>query len=594
MNHIVIYGGCDMPKSWLEVEQSEEYNSLAPEQKIAAKSEYWDTVVTQKPQFMDLTDEEKTLAQQEFFGGQISSRRKLEPIGDILKRNFKDAIKETGAHAANIANTALLGAPQFVAQKFFGKDFFDESWIESDADRFASSALGFTVGAPQKIVQGAMKVGKAIKGAGLGAKVARGAITGAGAGVGMGIPDPKEYSTLGESFSEMGRRVGGSAALGGTIPLVGAGVKNIAQGVKKVWNYAAPDFIKSQLLPKAYSVYTKNLQKWGKGIQKFAMEKLKMPESAVKTVERKGIDSVIATRERLNDSIDDIYLRIQQGFENKNAEASLAYKKAMSGISGRGNNIPVTNTTKTMGKVLRKYGFIDSRGNLSRYADDPSLQNNVYRKMLDVYKRLGLRTKGGAVKINKAQYKLLRDNLNDLYREKPSDIDLAKVMESFYDDGERAGFTGLKKARRLFRESREMTDKFMSKSLIKERKLSNFHKLTGEEKRTIDDISKYIDDADLLSDLEDLTAAQYLDKLSEYNIAKFANDLQSAVEPKNTNFLKAQYADIFGDKTDDIFRHVVNHRKAIIGKKALGTAALITGGIAASKSGLRRAMYRDY
>lgn len=58
-----------MAKAWSEVEQSEAYQSLDPASKIAAKQEYWQSVVAVKPEYNTLPPQEQIAAKQEFLGG---------------------------------------------------------------------------------------------------------------------------------------------------------------------------------------------------------------------------------------------------------------------------------------------------------------------------------------------------------------------------------------------------------------------------------------------------------------------------------------------------------------------------------------------
>jgi hypothetical protein len=58
-----------MAKAWSEVEKSQEYQALPPAQKAAAKQEYWDTIVTNKPEFRSLPPVGQLSARTQFFGG---------------------------------------------------------------------------------------------------------------------------------------------------------------------------------------------------------------------------------------------------------------------------------------------------------------------------------------------------------------------------------------------------------------------------------------------------------------------------------------------------------------------------------------------
>ena len=59
-----------MAKPWSVVEQSGAYQQLSPQAKIQAKVQYWDTVVSNKQNYITLPQESKSQAKSEFLGGQ--------------------------------------------------------------------------------------------------------------------------------------------------------------------------------------------------------------------------------------------------------------------------------------------------------------------------------------------------------------------------------------------------------------------------------------------------------------------------------------------------------------------------------------------
>jgi hypothetical protein len=74
-----------MAKPWSVVEQSEEYQALAPEERLAAKQEYWDTVVTAKKDYNNMPPQEQLAAKTEFMGAMPSAigagSQTLKPLG---------------------------------------------------------------------------------------------------------------------------------------------------------------------------------------------------------------------------------------------------------------------------------------------------------------------------------------------------------------------------------------------------------------------------------------------------------------------------------------------------------------------------------
>jgi len=78
-----------MAKKWSEVEKSEAYQLLSPEEKTSAKQEYWDNVISQKEGFNSLSEKERSLAQQEFFTGKLPQAQKMVGVfGKVPEEEF--------------------------------------------------------------------------------------------------------------------------------------------------------------------------------------------------------------------------------------------------------------------------------------------------------------------------------------------------------------------------------------------------------------------------------------------------------------------------------------------------------------------------
>ena len=61
-----------MAKRWNEVEQSEAFQSLSPQAKVNAKRQYWNDVVSNKDNYIALSNESKQKAKSQFFGGTLT------------------------------------------------------------------------------------------------------------------------------------------------------------------------------------------------------------------------------------------------------------------------------------------------------------------------------------------------------------------------------------------------------------------------------------------------------------------------------------------------------------------------------------------
>jgi len=133
------------------------------------------------------------------------------------------------------------------------------------------------------------------------------------------------------------------------------------------------------------------------------------------------------------------------------------------------------------GARLERLGLITKSGKLTQLGESEIARDSVYGKLLDFYKSAdaisgvkNLQNKAlttsqmiRAMKadrqtsVNKEQYLFLRDKLNSLYKGKPSDIDVSKVVDKFYQSGEDSGLKGLQEARRLEKEAFRKLDKFV-------------------------------------------------------------------------------------------------------------------------------------
>ena len=136
------------------------------------------------------------------------------------------------------------------------------------------------------------------------------------------------------------------------------------------------------------------------------------------------------------------------------------------------------------GRRLKRLGLITEKGNLTELGNSEISRDSVYGKLLDFYKSSNAisgveklqnkpLTQSQFLKafradretyVNKDQYLFLRDKLNSLYKNKPSDIDVGKVVDSFYQAGEKSGLTGLQVARKLEREAFRQEGKFLNRN----------------------------------------------------------------------------------------------------------------------------------
>lgn len=370
--------------------------------------------------------------------------------------------------------------------------------------------------------------------------------------------------------------------------------------VKNIARRSAANYITDDVAPQAHAIYKDSVNKFTPQIQQFARRELKVPETAIKTISKNSVDDVMATAEKYGNSTDPIYQKLDQGFVNKENFADKVYQAAMDSAP-EGRNINIRPAIEESGRRLKSLGLITENGNLTQLGRSEISRDTVYGKLLDFYKSAdaisGVKnlqgkplTQGQMIKaskalretlVNKDQYTFLRDKLNSLYKNKPSDVDVSKVVNRFYADGEASGIKGLQQARSLQRQAFQARENLYRKGLIAEKKLDKFQTLSAAEKRQLSEIEKYIGEP-FIDDLDKLTAAKELQKFDTYNLNNFQRELSEAVDPKWTMTRFKEYKSLLGEKNAmDIFREVVAHRKAVNIKKG----ALTAGGVLAGGAG---------
>lgn len=515
-------------------------------------------------------------------------------------------------------STFAAGIPKMVAAAqgpgMKEATFPEQQTIPGKILRGASEAVGFTAGLPGRaaMATGSVvgKIAPKLLGKGLG-KVATGAATGA---VGLAAAG----DTL-ENRKEMAK-IGG--LIGGTIPIAAAGSKAIKGVVTKTGRWMAKniggvtdatvgtikrlgadrvfeplkssaDYVSQVLAPRLTEKIKQSVQKFTPAVQKFASEKLKIPQSAVETIKKKGVNNVSAIRQKYNDSTDLISQKITTGFQKMEQQADDAYIKAVD--SFKGGQINSQKFFNSVQKALRTKGWIDAQGNTTnRYKGglDPitDKMTDLYLDMRNVTTKAGKKIVGQMM--SKEDFFTYRDTLSAMLRDKPSDRLIMQARNALYDSAEKSGMIGIKNARNLEAKAYSMKDRFLDKTgnikaLGKEQSLDRYHKLSLEQKRLLREIESYTGEK-FVDDLEVLSASRYLDKIEQVKPEKVISDLLKSKNPEYTKFIKNQYDDLLGkDAFKDIYDDLMAHFANIDFELVSGTPGA-GGGFYPSRSGLIR------
>jgi len=222
------------------------------------------------------------------------------------------------------------------------------------------------------------------------------------------------------------------------------------------------------------------------------MKKLGVTNDTIKLVKKYGYDKVA-------------------NFGELEEQAKKAFEKAMSQKTGvYGDKINIANTLDKMESAYNKIKDVDPGNKIKQiidtlgelrpaakgfYADILPTPTQVTRQM----RGEPLTEIGREVRITRAQLSNVRDQLNNLYKERAFDKSVFDIIDSLYADAEKSGLKGINNARRLFKEAKEFEK--VSKNLAKVEKLdankilSDIEVVYGDPKRyqaMIDKYSNYV------------------------------------------------------------------------------------------------------
>lgn len=547
----------------------------------------------------------------EGFTSLMSSSKPTPETGDFIIDSLVKTQKEVVGPVVQGLNTALLGIPKAAAKKVFGEDFAKETFPEQSTLRGKALRIGFetagligggvgkaTTAVGRRLIPQGAKIGRRILGS-----AAQGATAGA-------LTSPEDFMDIGQRSIQA---LGGSI-VGGTLPVLSAGGRLIQRGAKQVGEKIAnikesvarrgvsiqqPDFVRSTLAPEAQKLFQKSFNQFDENFQKFAKNKLRIDDEAVQYISNRTPQVVSESANSLKNTTDSVYQNITSLIKEKVDQAIKLYDNVIANAPET-KSINIHNTYKELGNVLRKYGFINSSGKRTPLANEASMQNSIYRKLLDVYESrnnlVGIKalegkdlTSSQMVKmmradretlINKNQFQLIRDNLNQLYREAPSDINLSKVISQLHIDADASGIQGLQIARKAFREARQLEDRFLNSPIIKERKLDKIFKLSGEEMRSLRDLENMLN-IKIEVPVKDIVAKQMLEKgLRSQKIEDvvlgenefFARQLDTAMNSAKYNTVKELMREALGDDkaVDKIFNDLTSFNSILKMKDAIG------------------------
>ena len=488
------------------------------------------------------------------------------------------------------------------------------------------------------------KVLPKVAGEGAVKSIAKGALREGGAGAvagGLSLQETPEGKISAEKQLKRATGFGlFGAGIGGGLGAAGA-LKAAIQKSK-----FDPSFITEQVAPKVQQLFKEQLEKFSPSVQEFARNQLKIPAQAVNTIKNRGIETVRKIRRKFNDSTDPIFQKINQGITSVDDAAKQAFKSTINRVP-QGSSFPADKTLNSMQGVLKNLNLVDKNGVLtpsSQNVTDPAVRGiikqfgilqgkirNVALKQTgkinkqQIMDKFSLQEKteianrlnttvsdlvltskfskiqiieslnpkeiskliGSNRNISKGDFDLLKLEMDSLFQESKANRRLVQqVRESMFDDAEKIA-PGVKRARDLFRKSKEAEKRF-SQSQFKEKKLDNFQKISKDELRELRELEEFTG-VKFVDDVDALTSARLLDKVDDFAVAKFGDEskliqkLKKAESKSDFAKIKREFVELFGESKDldkifaDIRQFGTVQNAKSLGKRGALIAAPIRG-----------------
>lgn len=346
------------------------------------------------------------------------------------------------------------------------------------------------------------------------------------------------------------------------------------------------DYVQTKVAPRAMKAFSKNLNKFGADIQKL-MIKNGVPKSVINVVKKKGYNTVMKLRDKIDD-VSKVYDDFMNGFAKQKAARQLNYENSI-GVLKNNHPFHFNSTYRNAKRILQKeYGIIDQMGRRTARAEIATAEQKA---ILDIFEDITRHMVGKKRSVvgagNKADFYFYREMLNKGTRFQ--DPSIQRVLNALHRDAQKSGAKGLIKAKKFYEKSMKAEKQFLNtygegKGVVTERRLSKWHRLTQSEKDKLRALEKNLK-INVIDDLELLTAADEIGKFNYVTLQKLQNDLQKAINPIYHKSLRTQYQPILGADTMSIFKDVIGHRNRVYG---IGGAAVLGIGSTLLRRAIRK------
>lgn len=217
-----------MPKTWSEVEQSQEYNKLSVPERLRAKQQYFDTVVSGKPEYIALPEEEKKSAKQQFLGSfEETPQLKAVDTKPSFQSEFLGPITNAAsALAFDIPRTTMkmqINRGEPGAKQAYEALYPQQKTVAGKMLRFGLEAPATVLGGAGKVAANVFSKTAGLAAKGLAGKMAQGALAGAAFGATTAKPTVEEYK----------ENVGSNIIAGAALPVVASGISSTLKNIAK-------------------------------------------------------------------------------------------------------------------------------------------------------------------------------------------------------------------------------------------------------------------------------------------------------------------------------------------------------------------------
>jgi hypothetical protein len=358
----------------------------------------------------------------------------LDIAGETIKGTARDIVQIP----ASFLNQLLLNLPRQAAKEY-GLKYPEEKGVTSRTARLLSYGAGVAGGFKNPLFRTA---GQAVKGARLLPQMVKGAITSAAYGT-EDMFKPENIAL--------------KAGIGAAIPLAARGGEIITRPLRNIFK-TGRDYLYNKVAAPIAQKIQENLKK----VPEIG-KRLGLKDDTIELLKKYGYDKVA--------NVDTIEQKAIAGFNNAMHQKTTVY----------GDKIDISSTLKKMENKFNAIKKVDPHNKLGGIIDNlkklQPAKGGFYKEILPTTTQLKRQLARGEkltdiateVRVSRTELTNLRDQLNNLYRDRGFDREVFEIIDSLYDDAEKAGLKGIQRARELFKQFKQFSK--VQKDLLKIEKI---------------------------------------------------------------------------------------------------------------------------